>query len=75
MFNTTQDEQNQKMMDALKLHFASRGTPKPPAPVNNELAEYHLATARHAARENAKRMEELNECFRLRNAQRANKSS
>lgn len=73
MFNTTQD--NQKMMDSLKLHFANRNKPKPPAPVNTELADFNRAMERHTARENAKLMEELNESFRLRNAMRANKSN
>lgn len=74
MFNTTQDEQNQKMRKALQDYYTNRGLPKPPAPVNNELADFHLAMEQHAARENAKQRADLEAAFAKRAAMRAAKT-
>lgn len=75
LHQTYKEQQESEMLAGLRNWYATRNDPKPPAPVNNELADFNRAMERHTARENAQRMDELNEHFRRINSQRATKSN
>lgn len=74
MLSTTQDEQNQKMMEGLRHWYATRNEPKAPTPPSNELAEFNRAMERHAASENAKQRQQLEIYFAKREAKRTTKT-